>query len=184
MEKCLFKTWLKITAASFLCLFIYVFFSAVIIAPIAAIPIVRLANFVLSVVLASIFSTILFMLQYRKNQMGEKIFWDDFPEGTKYSIKEDVKKIIKREKYVFIIIFLMIILTLLAILIDRLLCMNLLSGIFLVYSPLYSFLSLFDGLPLFFELILGFVFSCFATNTVYIAVTVFFHRKWYKKYRR
>lgn len=183
MKKTLFKIWLKITTASFLCLFVYVFFSAVIIAPIAAIPVVRLANFVLSVVLASIFSMILIMLQYRKNQKGEKIFWDDFPEGTKYSAKEDVKKIVKREKYVFIMISAMIILTLLAIITDELLHVNALSGLFLVYSPLYSFFSLFDGVPLIVELSLGFLFSCLATNSVYVVVTLMFHKKWYKKFR-
>ena len=51
----LLTLWFKITLASFLCLFIYVYFSAVIIAPIAAIPIVWLANLVLSLVLAAIF---------------------------------------------------------------------------------------------------------------------------------
>lgn len=183
MKNNLFTIWLKITLASFLCLFIYVFFSAVLIAPIAAIPIVWLANLVLSLVLAAIFSAILIMLQYKKNLKGEKIFWDDFPEGTRYSVKEDVKKIIAREKHVFIIIISIILSALLAILIDELLHVKLLRNIFLIYSPLYSFFSLFDGLPLFFELTFGFVFSCFATNAVYIAVTLLFHRKWYKKYR-
>ena len=179
----LLTLWFKITLASFLCLFIYVYFSAVIIAPIAAIPIVWLANLVLSLVLAAIFSLILIMLQYKKNQQGEKIFWDDFPEGTNYSVADDVKKIVAREKPVLMIISSIIILALLAILIDELLQVNALSGLFLIYSPLFSFFSLFDSLPLFFELTLGFVFSCFATNAVYIAVTVLLHKKWYKKYR-
>lgn len=178
-----FGLFIKITLASFLCLFIYVFFSAVLIAPLAAIPIVWLANLVLSLMLAAIFSFILIMLQYKKNQQGEKIFWDDFPEWKNYSVVDDVKKIVTREKIVFLIISAIIIFALLAVLIDELLHVKALSGLFIIYSPLFSFLSLFDGLPLYLELFFGFVFSCFATNSVYVLVTIMFHRKWYKKYR-
>ncbi len=175
--------FLKITLASFLCLFIYVTFATVLIAPIAAIPIVWLANLVLSVVLAAIFSLILIMLQYKKNLKGEKLFWEDFPEGTRYSVKEDIKKIIAREKPVFIIITSIVIAALLAILTDELLNVRLFRSLFLIYTPMYSFFSLFDGLPLPLELLFGFAFSCLATNTVYVAVTLLLHKKWYKKFR-
>jgi hypothetical protein len=181
MKNKYFQLFLKITLSSFISLFLFVFFSALIIAPIKEIPIVWVANLVIALLLSVIFCVILFLLQYKTNQLGEKLFWSDFPETVDYDVKKDVRHIFAREKGTLIMFCAIIMGSWLLYAVDSLIFGGrTITAPSVIYGPMYLFCTL---LPTWFYRFFGYVFSCLALCVVYIGVQVFFHKKWYKEYR-
>ena len=177
--KSVWKTFLRISIASFLSMLIYLICSFPLVAALNDSNnsgVIKLICAILANVAVSLFMV---WALYIKTEEEAKVIREDYQE-QEYGFLEDVKKCLAREKKNLLCILGILTVAFLAFVLDDfLLHKEIFSVVAVLYWPLYPFFMVFSETNAWLAPLIGML----QTPITYLLILLLFRKKWYRKWK-